>query len=192
MERFARVVLGYHGCLEPRASDLLTGKTPIAGWPRSTNRWDWLGHGIYFWEHSPGRALQWAQERAASRAQGETPAVVGAVISLGTCLDLTDIAFTTLLATGYDRLKEAFAEQGLAMPVNKGGPDAPRRDLDCAVINYLANQAGSLIQTARCPFWEGEPAYEGAMIRSKSHVQIAVRDSSCILGVFRPNLDGTP
>jgi hypothetical protein len=35
-------------------------------------------------------------------------------------------------------------------------------------------------QTVRCPFEEGEPVYEGSMIKTQSHVQIAVGDRSCI------------
>ena len=35
-------------------------------------------------------------------------------------------------------------------------------------------------------FVEGEPAYPGARIHSRSHIQIAVRDPACILGYFLP------
>jgi hypothetical protein len=38
----------------------------------------------------------------------------------------------------------------------------------------------------RCPFLEGEPAFPGSGISGESHVPIAVRDPTCILGVFRP------
>ena len=41
-------------------------------------------------------------------------------------------------------------------------------------------------QTVRGVFVEGEPAYEGAGIYTKTHIQIAVGDSSCILGYFLP------
>jgi hypothetical protein len=63
-----------------------------------------------------------------------------------------------------------------------------RRELDCLVLNYLCSQSPVLYQTVRGVFLEGDPAYPDAMIRKESHVQIAVRDPSCILGVFRPNL----
>jgi hypothetical protein len=39
---------------------------------------------------------------------------------------------------------------------------------------------GISYQTVRCPFEEGEQVYHGGMIRDQSHIQIAVRDKSCI------------
>ena len=62
MQRFACVVLGYHGCLEPLGTRLLSGKVDVFPWPTSENTWDWLGTGIYFWEHGPSRALRWAED----------------------------------------------------------------------------------------------------------------------------------
>jgi hypothetical protein len=87
LDRFARVVLGYHGCDAEFANALLSGETLIRDWKVSRNRYDWLGHGIYFWEHAPERAWAWA---SASKKTG----VIGAVIQLGRCLDLTDTAYT--------------------------------------------------------------------------------------------------
>ena len=48
MDPFARIIVGYHGCTEAFARDLILGKYPIGEWQPSTNDWDWLGHGIYF------------------------------------------------------------------------------------------------------------------------------------------------
>jgi len=53
MEKFARIIIGYHGCRQDFAEAILLGKTPIAEWQQSQNAYDWLGEGIYFWEHSP-------------------------------------------------------------------------------------------------------------------------------------------
>jgi hypothetical protein len=39
-------VLGFHGCDQSVADDLLNGKDFVP----SANDWDWLGSGIYFWE----------------------------------------------------------------------------------------------------------------------------------------------
>lgn len=58
MERFARIVIGYHGCTKAFARKLMLEEAAIEGWRPSENDWDWLGHGIYFWEHSPARALR--------------------------------------------------------------------------------------------------------------------------------------
>jgi hypothetical protein len=64
------------------------------------------------------------------------------------------------------------------------------RALDCLVINELVargNEFGNPFQTVRSPFLEGETAFPGSAILKESHIQISVLDSSCILGVFRPN-----
>lgn len=182
---FPRIVIGYHGCSDTFAQRLLSGKLPFSEWNHSQNPWDWLGHGIYFWEHSPVRAMRWGRERRRWRRFG----IVGALIQLGRCFDLTDIANTESLSVGYERLVENYAAAGRALPSNSGPrPDLKRRELDCLVINYCADRAPAPYQTVRGAFFEGAPAYPGAMIRRESHIQIAVRDVSCILGVFRPNL----
>ena len=193
MQKFARIVLGYHGCLEPLATELLTDQRAIADWPQSANRWDWLGRGIYFWEHSPGRAFEWAREKAAQKGRQDTEArVIGAVIQLGRCFDLTDLAYTRKLTEAYAQIEDDYRRKSEALPANRGpGGAAPIRELDCLVINYLLDALSEQkidFQTVRGPFWEGDDAFPGSKIREQSHVQIAVRDPSCILGVFRPNL----
>ena len=50
----------------------------------------------------------------------------------------------------------------------------------------LDENAAQPFQTVRAAFEEGEPAFAGSMIRRETHIQIAVRDPRCILGVFRP------
>jgi len=53
------LVLGYHGCDLALAQKIVSGEEKMWG---SENPWDWLGHGTYFWEDSPARALHWAEE----------------------------------------------------------------------------------------------------------------------------------
>lgn len=48
-----------------------------------------LGHGIYFWEGNPARAMEWAEARE-TEGKIEIPFVVGAIIDLRHCLDLFD------------------------------------------------------------------------------------------------------
>lgn len=185
MEKFARIVVGYHGCTRTLANRLLTEKLPISQWNKSDNAYDWLGEGVYFWEHSPTRALRWARERFGRRA-----AVIGAVIQLGTCFDLLEERITSLLAAGYTALVESYGIAGRALPVNKG-KDKKLRELDCAVINYCVYRAGLShipFDTVRGAFLEGAPAFPGTTISAEAHIQIAVRNPGCILGVFRPNL----
>lgn len=117
MDQFARIVIGYHGCSEEFARDLLLGVQPISAWKPSINDWDWLGNGIYFWEHSPARAFRWAQEQG--KRHGFTPSVLGAVIQLGNCFDLLNEAITTLLGDGFRELERTYAAAGQTLPQNR-------------------------------------------------------------------------
>lgn len=71
-------VLGFHGCDKETAEKVFVGKARLRN---STNDWDWLGSGIYFWENNPHRAMAYARhlvqhpERCSSPIN--TPAVVG-------------------------------------------------------------------------------------------------------------------
>ena len=187
MERFARVVIGYHGCTTAFARRLLLDETAIADWQPSENEWDWLGHGIYFWEHSPARALRWAREKYGRRGR---PAVIAAVIQLGNCFDLLDESITSILADSYRELAKGFAEEGRILPRNNGR-ESKLRILDCLIVNDCLRRLADRrrgYDTVRAAFWEGEPVYPGAGFAREAHIQLVVRNPACILGVFRPNL----
>ena len=172
MNRFARTVLGYHGCHPEFARDMISGESDTDNWLPSENVYEWLGNGIYFWEYGPERAFDYDNRGDA----------IGAIIQLGNCLDLTDIGATRLLARQYELLKVDYQRRGIALPKNRG----MRGDLDCLVINELVAATGNVFDTVRCPFLEGNLAYPDSRIYSQSHVQIAVRNPAAILGVFRP------
>ncbi|HEY5315913.1 MAG TPA: hypothetical protein VIK18_25510 [Pirellulales bacterium] len=185
MEKLARIVVGYHGCLRSFRDAMLVGKLPIADWHKSQNIYDWLGEGIYFWEYSPGRAHRWAVGQF-----GKKSAVIGAVIQLGACFDLLDETTALLLAASYPEFAESFAVSGRPLPVNKGTAKK-RRELDCAVINDCLDRMERRsvpFDTVRGAFLEGPPVFPGTTISAETHIQIAVRNVDCILGVFRPNL----
>lgn len=182
---YQRFVFGYHGCDASVADEAIQTGNHLAP---SENDYDWLGEGIYFWEHGPDRAMEWAKEK---QKQGEIkkPAVVGALIQLGDCFDLLDTRHTSILPEAFERFRDELSAKNKQIPENSGGPDQLKRERDCALINWLMSQFGdngSPFQTVRGLFTEGPPAFEGSGIRLKSHVQIAVRDPSCILGYFRP------
>ena len=188
---YHRLVVGYHGCDRRTAERVLLHGQHLK---RNSNRWDWLGEGIYFWEHGYQRALEFAQWKE-KRGEIEDPMVVGAYIHLGRCFDLTDTWATSYLAPFHEELKQDLGEN---LPSNRPAGttdfDLVLRDLDCAVLNYALRAADdehggneTYFQTVRGVFLEGDPIYEGARIFTKSHVQIAVRDPSCILGYFRPS-----
>ena len=47
------LILGFHGCDKSLVNDVLTGEKTLQD---SDNEYDWLGHGVYFWENSVARA----------------------------------------------------------------------------------------------------------------------------------------
>ena len=179
----ANFVLGYHGCDAETAEDLLAGKT----FRQSQNNYDWLGPGIYFWEANPQRGLDFAIEVAARKnTLIGRPAVVGAVIDLGLCLDLTTRGAIQMVSEAYKSLKETFDAAGKRLPENR--PSLLLRRLDCAVIQHLhliLEQENVSLDTVRGVFIEGSPIYPDSGFHEKTHVQIAVKNSSCIKGVFR-------
>lgn len=155
---------------------------------------DWLGSGIYFWEADPDRALEWAKSQTGKRKIAN-PAVIGAVIDLRNCLNLTNIRDLELVRDAFTRYKLEQDLSGLPMPDNKNSKndihaDLLLRYLDCAVINHLHHMTdiigGEKFDTVRGMFTEGGPLFEGAGLQMKTHSQIAVRDTGCIKGYFTP------
>jgi hypothetical protein len=195
---YHRTVIAYHGCDRKVADDVLLGKATLEF---SKNEYDWLGSGIYFWEHGVARAYQWASFRATSGKvkKVKEPAVIGAYINLGRCFDLLDTRFTELLAQFYGKFAVVSKEKGIPIPENKarhdGDEDLIMRYLDNAVINFCIGaiklEEETEYDTVRCVYAEGKPAFPGSKIMEKSHIQIAVRNPKCILGYFRPNVDFT-
>ena len=139
MQDDARIVIGFHGTRVDRAQEIISSGKFVP----SANDYDWLGHGIYFWEHAPLRAWQWARQKYQSEG-----AVVEVRIRLGCCLDLTDIRYTDALRAAYQGLREAYVTAGKPLPVNKG----KARCLDCLVINYLTNFIFPEVDSVRAPF----------------------------------------
>lgn len=178
----ASFVLGYHGCDQTVADDLLRGEP----FKKSANDYDWLGGGVYFWEANPIRGLDFA-ERSSRRPRNKikTPAVVGAVIDLGACLDLTTVYGIEMVKAAHASLQSQITAANEALPQNQ---DSLRRQLDCAVVEqvHLINQGiGLEIDSVRGVFTEGSPVYPGSAFDRETHVQIAVRNLTCIKGVFR-------
>lgn len=195
---YQRFVIGFHGCDQEIAERVLLGKGEL---DYSENAYDWLGKGIYFWEYGPRRAYEWAKWRSEGKggvgSKVKTPAVVGAIIQLGHCFDLLDIANTRLLGEMFEEFKRLHASTNVPLPVNEKSYqddiDFTKRRLDCAVVNFtveaLERRRRVAFHSVRCMFSEGQPAFDGAFIQAKSHIQIAVRDKSAIVGYFHPSID---
>ncbi len=130
-------VLGYHGCDAETAAAIIGG----GSMRQSDEDFDWLGPGVYFWESDPQRAYEWADAKVARGAYARA-AVVGAVIDLGNCLDLTTRVDLALMADAYASFVRAQQIADLALPQNRdprglAGDDKVLRYLDCAVIKHL-------------------------------------------------------
>jgi hypothetical protein len=157
------LILGFHGCDIDVAEEVVNSRASVQP---STNTYDWLGWGIYFWENSPARAFEYAQFLSENQRKAKKtikkPAVLGAVIDL---------------------------------PINKNvgnSADLLLRDLDCAVIESLhALRESSDLQSfdsVRGVFVEGEQIYPHAGFREKNHIQICIRNPNCIKGFFLPRM----
>lgn len=184
--RYNRIVVGYHGCDLDVATKILVDGDHFE---QSTNDYDWLGKGTYFWEYGADRAYRFAQDQA-KRGKVETPAVIGAIIQLGECFDLLDTRYTRDLAAFFVEWSARERANGFTLPVNSGRtPDKKMRRLDCAVVNrYLqtVEESGKRYDSVRGCFIEGDPVFETSGIHVESHIQIAVRNPACIIGSFKP------
>lgn len=164
----------------------------------SNNDYDWLGGGVYFWENNLSRAYSFAKYLSENPPHNKKqritePAVLGAVLELGHCLDLLDAEYLDVLKAGFRHLKQAHAEYGQEIPKNVSlvsDGDLLKRFLDCAVIetihelNTITNSAE--FDSVRGVFFEGKELYKNAGFREKNHIQIAIRNPNCIKGYFIP------
>ena len=177
--------LCYHGCDESVSEKVLSG----VEFQPSDNDYDWLGPGIYFWEANPMRGLEYAKElMGLTRGPNiVNPAVVGAVVNLGLCLDLTTSAGIQHVRSAYGHLVEITKKAGGVLP--KNNPGLLTRNLDCAVIRLLhdirQDADETPVDTVRGVFLEGTPIYDDSGFYAKTHIQICVRNPACIKGVFR-------
>lgn len=142
---------------------------------------------MYFWEANPRRGLHFAREAAKRTGSAiKKPAVVGAVIDLGLCLDMSTQGAIERVTLAYESLKKTLEVAGAPLPENS--ESLLLRRLDCAVMTRLhtiLDDDGILLDTVRGVFLEGEPIYPKSGFRAKTHTQIAVRNLDCIKGVFR-------
>lgn len=186
-------VLGFHGCDQSVVDEMLCGRASLRP---SENGYDWLGTGAYFWENDHARALEYAKllkTHPRGHATIEHPAVLGAVINLGHCLNLMEMNAFRLINSGYHLLCNMTRASGNPLPENTilddGGIPLVRK-LDCAVIDMLhfslEQQEERSFDSVRGLFLEGGEPYPNSGFREKSHVQICVRNPNCIKGFFIP------
>lgn len=199
------IVVGFHGCDSSVFDSVVKDGANLSN---SENTYDWLGHGMYFWEGSYERAFEWAKHSS----NIQNPAVIGAFIKLGNCVDLLDSEDLQNIAAAYQILKEEYTQLNIKLPKNsviKQGISFIR-ELDCQVVLRLQqlnnelitkelkldNMSGqnkrkiqnhpAFIDSVRGMFPEGNELYEGAGFREKNHIQLCIVNPNCIMGYFDP------
>ncbi len=196
------LLIGFHGCDRSIRDQLLMNPNDYR---ISRKPYDWLGHGLYFWENNYDRALEWATEKKLRGGITE-PAVIGAVLTLRHCCDFLDKRYIKILAYYFNNMQAKYELLGKKLPQNKNlrydsHKDRILRELDCAAIEFMhseildkyktehANQGHSdlkIFDSTRGVFTEGGPAFDGAGLFEKSHIQICIRNPNCIQGFFMP------
>lgn len=181
---YHRTIIGFHGTTAEIAGRL------VAGGPfrPSANTDDWLGSGVYFWEYAPKQAWWWSRKFK----RHDEPAVVGAMIRLGSCFDLLDPENVQVLRRLHGVMMDRWAGAGVEAPRNGN----QHKNLDCAIFNYLyqvAASGGRPIDTARAVYVPTEHAkriWERSWIYEQAHLQICVRNPRNILAVWHVGPDG--
>ena len=185
------MIIGFHGCDKTTHDELLYNHASLKA---SRNNYDWLGNGIYLWEQNLERAWEWAKSGVKNpKSHIKEPAVIGAVIDLGFCLNLLDSNYIAMLQAQYRILKSKMSITKQPMPLNKnitGSDDLLLRYLDCAVIEDLHKEReknGEIpFDSVRGVFFEGDPIYKTSGFMKQSHIQICIRNPNCIKGFFEP------
>lgn len=185
------LVLAFHGCDKSTYNKILIHNDLLH---ESTNSYDWLGNGMYFWEQNLERAWKWAEESVLNpKSNIKTPAVIGAIIDMGYCLNLLDSRSIDLLKNQYKLFELKMKLSGKPIPQNKNiknNKDLLLRYLDCAVIENLHEErkrsGAKEFDTVRGLFQEGNSIYQNSGFLEKTHIQICVRNPNCIKGFFKP------
>jgi DNA-binding CsgD family transcriptional regulator len=188
-----QLVVGYHGCDRQTAESLLSGQ--LLELEPSDNPYDWLGPGVYFFQDDWRRALYFAQtsadnpKRQFTRRLIKDPYVIGAVMKLSFILDVSTQDGIDAFRTSYEALKTS----GVPLKRNRKSQDDDTdvilRQLDRQVFKNLhqlyKDQGLPPLDAVRGAFPQGEEVAPTSAIFANSHVQIALREQSCILGYFR-------
>lgn len=193
------LIVAYHGCDILVRDDLVTGK--LKALKPSANNYDWLGGGIYFFEGDAKRAQKFAEashknpEKFFTAKPIGMPAVVGAILRVSNCLDMTTqaghdeyIQAYNAAKVGWDRLPEE--ERPVNRPASKSDLDIIYRELDSEVINLIhksrMKQGLPAYEMVRGAFQQGDPLATSSAFHDDTHVQLAVRNEDCIVGWFLP------
>jgi hypothetical protein len=165
-------VYGYHGTSAEAAEVIIQ-----QGFNVSSNDYDWLGTGVYFFQDAPVRAWEWANQQHPTN-----PAVICSIIRLENCIDLLDINWFPLIRNLYNSFVEEYRQTNRPLPRQNPERSKAHR-LDCAYFNYIVDilqQQGQSIGVIRAVFLEGDRVFPNSAIFDRAHIQIAIRDTSLI------------
>lgn len=157
--------------------------------------------GMYFFEGDIDRALVFAKnshenpEKMYTRKAIGTPAVVGAILCIKHCLDMTTQRGIRSFGEALESMTQSFTRAGMAMPTNEpahpGDRDILLRNLDASVFNLIRQARFDTgmepIQAVRGAFYQGEELAPRSGFRKNSHIQLALRDPTCAVGWFLPS-----
>lgn len=192
------LIVGYHGCDVTVRDGLVSGDLQPQ---ESTNHYDWLGPGFYMFEGDEERARSFSHAAAAQPERRltarpiATPAVVGCLFSVQSCLDMTTNAGRLEFEDAYLHMQAGFLLNGESPPINRKAShhDAEilLRGLDRAVFSFLHRKNAKLgnvgfYQAVRGSFRQGVEIAPNSGFHRDSHTQIALRDFNCIKGWFVP------
>lgn len=181
---YHRAVIGFHGTDMASAERLVSGED----FEPSDEDDEWFGKGIYFWEHAFRQAWWWARGHKKHRH----PAVIGAVVRLGNCLDLIDPGNVGILRGFHAAMIAEMNAAGTTPPLNV----RTYRRLDCALFNYMykyLERAKQPLDTARAvyvPSSRLKRVVPGSWISEETHIQVCVRNPRSILAVWHVREDG--
>jgi hypothetical protein len=101
-------------------------------------------------------------------------------VRLGRCLNLLGIEHSQEPARVYEGMVAVVGAERMPRNTERGANFLDREIIE-AHCRAVEVRTDSPSQTVRWSFAEGDPIYPGSKILVKAHMQIAVRDPSCIL-----------
>ncbi|KGH08223.1 hypothetical protein P608_18560 [Comamonas thiooxydans] len=148
-----QILIAYHGC------DITTRDGLVAGLLKpqpSSNEFDWLYNGFYFFEGDSARALKLATasctrpQHKLTRRPIATPAVVGAIIEIDRLFDLTTQSGIENFSLAAEIMVKAYEVDGEDPPKNKpsfeGDTENLHRAFDreaCKMVHALRSHANT-------------------------------------------------
>jgi hypothetical protein len=181
---YHRTIIAFHGTTVAEADRLVDGQP----FKPSNKAYEWLGAGVYFWEYAPKQAWWWATEMR----KYTQPAVIGAMIRLGNCLDLLDPANVRRLRGYHDDQLLKWSAAGVPIPRNV----LSKKSMDCAILNWAYSESDmteTKVETSRgvfVPTKKAKRAWPGSWIYDEAHIQVCVREQKNILAVWHAHPDG--